>query len=207
MLTIAVLAGGKSVRMGKDKAVISFRGEMLIRRILEILANVAEEIFIVGPSNKKYHSNDIKIKPDLIPNRGPMGGLYTGLAEASHPAVGVVACDMPFVNAQLLAHQRDILFSENVDVVVPASARGLEPLHAVYRRETCLPAVKEAVDQSKERLISWYPKVKVRVLTQDEIKPFDPDGLIFLNINTPEELSRAENIEHDLLLPKTIRQD
>ncbi len=193
--------------MGKDKAVISFRGEMLLQRILEIVANVAEEILIVGPSNKKYHSPDIKIKPDLIPNRGPMGGLYTGLAEASHPAVGAVACDMPFVNAQLLAHQRNILFSENVDVVVPATPRGLEPLHAVYRRETCLPIVKEALDQGKERLISWYSEVKVRVLTRDEIKPFDPDGLIFLNINTPEELFRAENMEHDLLRPKTIRQD
>jgi molybdopterin-guanine dinucleotide biosynthesis protein A len=81
-----------------------------------------------------------------------------------------------------------------VDVVVPSSDKGLEPLHAVYRKETSLPAVKEALDSGERRLVSWFHNVKVRILTQKETIPYDPGGLMFLNINTPEEFSKAEKL-------------
>jgi molybdopterin-guanine dinucleotide biosynthesis protein A len=194
MLTIAILAGGKSQRMGQDKAIMPFRGEALVRNVLDKLAGLKGEVIVIAPRSQEYLGLGIRITPDLLPGRGPLGGLYTALFAASHPAVACVACDMPFVNADLLAYQRDLLISDDVDVVVPSTKRGVEPLHAIYRRETCLPAVREALGTGEQRLISWFPRVKVRILTQEESNAFDPRGLMFLNINTPEELARAEEL-------------
>jgi len=203
MLTLAILAGGKSQRMGQDKAMMPFQGEALSRRVLDRLAGLAAEVFIIAPESQATLSLNIRVIPDLLPGRGSLGGLYTALFAASHPAVAVVACDMPFVNADLLAHQRDILFSDNLDVVVPSSGKGLEPLHAVYRRETCLPVVREALEAGEQRLISWFPRVRVRILTPEETKPFDQRGLIFLNINTPDELTQAEKLAGENNPPPT----
>ncbi len=194
MLTLAILAGGRSQRMGQDKAMMPFRGDALVRRVLDRLTGLAAEVIIIAPESQEALSLNIRVAPDLLPDRGPLGGLYTALFTASHPAVAAVACDMPFVNADLLAHQRDLLFSDNVDVVVPSSEKGLEPLHAIYRRETCLPVVREALEAGEQRLISWFPRVRVRILTPEEMKPFDRRGLMFLNINTPDELAQAERL-------------
>lgn len=203
MLTLAILAGGKSQRMGQDKAIMPFRGEVLVRRVLDRLAGLAEEVIIIAPRVQEYLSLSMRVVPDQLPGRGPLGGLYTALFTASHPAVAVVACDMPFVNADLLAHQRNLLFSNNLDVVVPSSKRGLEPLHAIYRRETCLPAVREALDAGEQRLISWFSCVKVRILPSEVIFPFDPHGLTFLNVNTPDELAQAEELDGENNPPTT----
>lgn len=180
--------------MGQDKGIMPFRGEALVRRVLDRLARLAAEVIVIAPVSQEYLSLGIRIVPDWLPGRGPLGGLYTALFAASHQAVAAVACDMPFVSADLLAHLLDLLFSDNMDVVVPSSERGLEPLHAIYRRETCLPAVREALDSGEQRLISWFPRVKVRILTPEETNPFDPHGLMFLNVNTPDELAQAEKL-------------
>jgi molybdopterin-guanine dinucleotide biosynthesis protein A len=192
LTTLIILAGGRSQRMGQDKAFIRFLGETLIRRILDRLAGFANEVIVIAPRNQEHLPRDIKLTPDLIPGRGPLGGLYTALSAASHQTIAVVACDMPFVNAKLLVYQRDILLSQDMDVVVPSSEKGLEPLHALYRRDTCLPPVRSTLEAGKGQLISWFPSVKVHILTPDESKSFDPLGLTFLNVNTPEELTSAE---------------
>jgi molybdopterin-guanine dinucleotide biosynthesis protein A len=118
--------------------------------------------------------------------------------------VAVVACDMPFASATLLRAASRILVEEDVDVVIPGAApraeragksvEGYEPLHAVYRRETCLPAIEAAIDADQWKVIAWFPQVKVRVLTPKEIKEYDPAGLAFWNVNTPEEFSKAETL-------------
>jgi molybdopterin-guanine dinucleotide biosynthesis protein A len=202
MLTLAILAGGKSHRMGQDKAIMPFNGDVLICRVLDRLGGLASEVIVIAPEFQEYLSLGIRITPDLYPGCGPLGGLYTALFSASRLAVAVVACDMPFVNSDLFTYQQDILFSDNVDVVVPSSQRGLEPLHAIYQRESCLPAVREALDAGEKRLISWFPRVRVRILASEETSPFDPLGLMFLNVNTPEELAQAEKIAlENTLLP------
>jgi molybdopterin-guanine dinucleotide biosynthesis protein A len=203
MLTIAILAGGKSQRMGQDKAIMAFRGEALVRRVMNKLAGLAGEMIVIAPRSQEYLELGIRITPDLLPGRGPLGGLYTALFAASHPAVACVACDMPFVNADLLAHQHQLLLSNNLDVVVPSSERGIEPLHAIYRRETCLLAVREALQAGEKRLISWFPRVKVHILTPEDTNHFDQRGLMFMNVNTPEELVRAEKIAIEINPPKT----
>ena len=193
-LTLAILAGGKSQRMGTDKAIVLFRGESLIRRVINRLASLAAEVIVIAPGSENYLVEGISIIPDLLPGHGSLGGLYTALSAASHPFVAAVGCDMPFVSADLITHQRDILVSEKADIVVPSSEKGLEPLHAVYRKDTCLPVVKNALDIGEQRMISWFPRVRLRVLTLKEIYPFDPGGLIFINVNTPGELARAEKL-------------
>ena len=116
------------------------------------------------------------------------------IASAKNPFVGVVACDMPFASATLLEAAGRLLIEEEVDVVIPRSEEGYEPLHAVYRRATCLPAIESAIEADQWRVIAWFPQVKVRILTADEVKRYDLLGLAFWNVNTPDEFVEAERI-------------
>jgi molybdopterin-guanine dinucleotide biosynthesis protein A len=106
--------------------------------------------------------------------------------------VAVVACDMPFASAALVSASMDILQREGVDVVIARTPEGYEPMHAVYRRRTCLPAIQGAIEADQWRVISWFPQVKVRTLTDEELGRYDPEGTAFLNLNTPEEFAEAE---------------
>ena len=192
MLSIAIQAGGESRRMGQDKALIPFLGRPLIQRVIARLTPIADEILVTTNRPDDYHFLNLSLFPDLKPGRGALGGLYTALSSATCETVAVVACDMPFASASLLEAASRLLTQEEADVVIPDSGDGLEPLHAVYRRETCLPAIESAIDADKWRLISWFPHVKVRILQPDEIKIYDPSGLAFWNLNTPEEFAEAE---------------
>jgi molybdopterin-guanine dinucleotide biosynthesis protein A len=129
-----------------------------------------------------------------MPGTGALGGLYTALSSARHPSVGVVACDMPFANPNMLKYQYNLLLALGVDIVIPRGPDGLEPFHAVYRRQVCLPYVRAALQVGKRRVDSWFEKVKVRYLDENEIKRIDPDGLTFFNVNTPEDLLTAEKM-------------
>ena len=139
-----------------------------------------------------YSFLNLRLISDLKPDRGAFGGLYTAIASATHPTVAVVACDMPFASAKLIEGMSRLIVQHEADVVITKSEHGYEPLHAVYRRETCLPAIESAIDADKWKVIAWFPQVKVHVLTAEEINPSDPDGLAFWNVNTPEEFAEAE---------------
>jgi molybdopterin-guanine dinucleotide biosynthesis protein A len=171
---------------------------------VERLAPIADEVIVTTNRPDDYRFLDLRLVSDLKPGRGALGGLYTAIAASSRSMVAVVACDMPFASATLLRAASRILVEEDVDVVIPGAApraeqagksvEGYEPLHAVYRRETCLPAIEAAIDADQWKVIAWFPQVKVRVLTPDEIKEYDPSGLAFWNVNTPEEFSKAESL-------------
>jgi molybdopterin-guanine dinucleotide biosynthesis protein A len=139
-----------------------------------------------------YRFLGLPLFPDLKPGRGALGGLYTALSSATCEAVAVVACDMPFASLALIETANRLLVQEVADVVIPNSGGGLEPMHAVYRRETCIPAIEAAIQADWWKLISWFPQVKVRILQPDEVKLHDPSGLAFWNLNTPEEFAEAE---------------
>jgi molybdenum cofactor guanylyltransferase len=194
MLTVAVQAGGESRRMGRDKALISFLGQPLIQRIVTRLSPMADEMIITTNHPDTLGFLGLPLFSDDLPAHGALGGLYTALINARHPFVAVAACDMPFASPALFALQADILRAEPVDIVIPLITGGYEPLHAVYRRETCLPAVKWALDNDQWKLISWFSRVKVRTLSSDECQLYDPLGLAFMNVNTPQELAEAEEI-------------
>lgn len=194
MLTVCIQAGGQSSRMGEDKALKSFLGRPLIQRVIDRMSSIADELIVTTNRPDDYRFLDIRLVPDLKPDRGALGGLYTAIASASNPLVAVVACDMPFASAELLEAAARLTVQEEADVVVPRSGEGYEPIHAVYRRATCLPAIETALNADMWKVIAWFPQVKVRVLTSDEIKRYDPAGLAFWNVNTPEEFLEAEKI-------------
>lgn len=194
MLTISIQAGGQSSRMGEDKALKTFLGRPLIERVIERLMPIADEVILTTNRPESYAFLTHRLFTDLKPGRGALGGLYTAIASAKHPIVAVVACDMPFASATLIEMASRLLVEEEADVVIAKSEEGYEPLHAVYRRETCLPAIESAIDADQWKVIAWFPKVKVRVLTPAEIKQSDPSGLAFWNVNTPEEFAKAEEI-------------
>ena|SRR5215211_340127 len=194
MLTVCIQAGGQSSRMGEDKALKTFLGRPLIERVIDRLSSVADEVIVTTNHPEDYAFLNLPLFSDLKPGRGALGGLYTAIASAKNSLVAVVACDMPFASAILLEAESSLLLEEDADVVIPKSENGYEPLHAVYRRETCLPAIESAIEADQWKVIAWFPQVKVRVLTSDEIRRYDLLGLAFWNVNTPEEFSKAEEI-------------
>jgi len=194
MLTIALQAGGESRRMGQDKARLPFLGQPLIQRVVARVASIADEVLVTTNRPADYAFLGLPLYPDLRPGRGALGGLYTALSFASQPMVGVVACDMPFASARLLAFQLELLEAESADVVIPIVEGVYQPFHAVYRRETCLPQIEQALDADQWKLIAWFPQVKVRTVSVAECQPYDPSGLAFSNVNTLEELAAAEEL-------------
>jgi molybdopterin-guanine dinucleotide biosynthesis protein A len=188
MLTVAVQAGGQSSRMGEDKALKLFLGRPLIQRVIERLSPIADEMIVTTNRAAEYgFLKDVRLIADLKPGRGALGGLYTAVASASHPFVAVVACDMPFASANFFESASRLMVEKDADVIIVKTEQGYEPLHALYRRETCLPAIEAAIDADQWKVTSWFSQVKVY-----EVKDFDP--VCFWNLNTPEEFAKAESI-------------
>ncbi len=184
--------------MGQDKALMLFRGQPLIARLVDRLRAGAAgnppgyAIAVVSNRPDDYRFLGVPLYADLLPGAGPLGGLLTALEACTSPLIAVVACDMPFLRPSLLLAQQALLLIAGADVVIPRLPDGLEPLHAVYRGSTCLPAVRAALEAGERRMIAWFPAVKVREMTMSEILPIDPGGLSFINVNSPEEFARAE---------------
>jgi molybdopterin-guanine dinucleotide biosynthesis protein A len=192
MLTVVIQAGGMSSRMGEDKALKLFLGRPLIQRIVERMSPIADEIIVTTNRPNEYEFLKLRLVPDLKPGRGALGGLYTAIASAAHPLVAVIACDMPFASQIFFEGARRLMVNEEADVVIAKTNEGYEPFHALYRRETCLPAIEAAINADQWKVIAWFPQVKVRTLSPDEVRSFDPSGLCFWNLNTPEEFLEAE---------------
>jgi molybdopterin-guanine dinucleotide biosynthesis protein A len=194
MLTVVIQAGGMSARMGEDKALKPFLGRPLIQRVIDRLAPIADELIVTTNRPAEYEFLGLRLVPDLKPGRGALGGLYTAIASAASPLVAVVACDMPFASPMLFEGALKLMVDEEADVVIAKTDEGYEPLHALYRRETCLPAIESSISADQWKVISWFPQVKVRTLTTDEVRSFDPSGVCFWNLNTPEEFVEAEKL-------------
>jgi molybdopterin-guanine dinucleotide biosynthesis protein A len=194
MLSLAILAGGRSERMGQDKALMPFLDHPLIERIIARLHPLADEIMLLANRPELYAYLGLPVHPDLAPGHGPLGGVHTALSLAAHPLVAILACDLPFASLALFEHERDLLVSTGADVVIPSTLTGLEPLHAVYRRDTCLPVIQKGMAAGENKVIAWLPRVKTHILAPDAIALFDPHQRVFWNLNTPEEFRQAEAI-------------
>lgn len=195
MLTLAIQAGGESRRMGSDKALLPFLGQPLILRLLSRLAWIADEVLVTSNQPEQYRFLGLTPIPDLLPGLGALGGLFTALSAATHPYLAVVACDMPFASPEIFLAELALLRETGADAVIPRSEAGTEPFHAVYRCETCLPHVREAINSGKRRADAWFNKVNLRYMDGEEIHPYDPERLAFFNINTPEDLRESERIQ------------
>ena len=193
MLSIAIQAGGESRRMGQNKALMPFAGQALIAYGAARLAGlVGDELFVTANRPELFGFLGLPVYPDVIPSRGALGGLLTALRRARYSAVAAVACDMPFASPALLRYQYCLLREKNADVVLPLTALGPEPLHAVYRRAACLPVVAAAIAAGEWKLSGWFGRVKVHTIDAREWESYDPDGVVFTNLNMPDEFLKAE---------------
>lgn len=193
--TLAIVAGGKSTRMGRDKSFVPLNGRPLIEHVLERTRDLGqtETILIVNQLTLYAHLG-LPMFADLLPDRGSLGGIYTAIHHSGTPYTLCVACDMPFLNAELLRYQ--IALASDYDVVVPRVDRYPEGLHAVYS-QACLPAIRSQLAADRLKVIGFYQDVRVRYLDEQEWQRFDPEGLSFRNINTPGELDAASTIVPD----------
>jgi molybdopterin-guanine dinucleotide biosynthesis protein A len=184
-----LLAGGRSRRFGRNKALEVFQGERLIDRQVRQLRSLFSMVLVVTDRPERYLDLDVTIVQDIIPGQGPLGGIYTGLLFAQGANAFVTACDMPFVQPALVG--RMVQLAGDYDVVVPQRGARLEPLHAVYSFR-CLSHIKNMLERRMLQIVGFFPAVKVYRLGQDELDELDPSGLSFFNINTPDDLIRAE---------------
>ena len=175
-LTVVIQAGGESRRMGRSKATVPFAGRPLICRMVERLASVADELVITTnePENLEflhdaYPELGIRLVRDVLDYRGALPGLYTALEAATNPYVGVIACDMIFASSSLLIAEAEAMTATGADVVVPVNKHGFEPFHAVYRRDTCLPIIRDGVKEGALRAQSFLDRVHVHEFPQDKV--------------------------------------
>jgi len=190
-ITGIILAGGKNLRMGKNKAFIEVNGQRIIDRTKNLLAELFDEVLLVTNSPLDYLDLNLRMVADLCPGKGALGGIYTGLFHASYSHAFVAACDMPFLNKALIARLATLSLSPGYDIVIPKTEDGLQPLHAVYSQK-CLPFVENLLRENNLKIIDFFPRVKKREVSTEEIRPLDPQLVSFLNINTPEDLARVE---------------
>ena len=175
------------MRMGTNKAFLDINGERLIDRTVKIFKDIFHELILVTNSPLDYLKQDCVIVTDILKNKGALGGIYTGLFFASHDRAFVCACDMPFLNKAFIKYM--IERCGDNDIVVPRSPDGLQPLHAIYSRR-CLPAIKRIIDRDQLKITGFYKGLKTLEIPWDVIKSYDPEGKMFFNVNTPEELEQ-----------------
>lgn len=187
----AVLAGGASSRMGRDKAALLIGGEPLLRRAVGRLRLALAEVIVVGSPALAPLVPDMRVVADEWPGRGPLGALATALRATDAPWVLLVACDMPFTQPALIREiARRALTTPAVDVVALRGPRAVEPLHAAYSC-ACLPLALERLAGADVSLRGLLAAVQVAEISPEEARLLDPDGLSAFNANTPEEWQRA----------------
>lgn len=183
-----ILAGGRSVRMGQNKAFLEIDGKRIIDRTASLFNSLFKELILVTNTPEEYAYLGIKTVSDIFPGKGSLGGIYTGLFHSPNEYSFIASCDMPFLRMDLI----EFLLShkEDNDVVVPRPRDGDEPLHAVYSKR-CLKPIEAMIRKGDLRIIGFYPEVKVRGVSEEELMPYISNPSPFLNINTPEEYAAA----------------
>lgn len=196
-LTVAILAGGKSSRMGTDKSFVRVLGRPLIEDVLAQVEGIGAETIILTNRPDDYGTLGLPLFADVLPDKGALGGIYTALHSSSQPYTLCIACDMPFVVRPLLDYLISLIRDANADAIVPRLNGEAEPFRAIYS-QVCLGPIRAALDAGKMRVISFFPDVRVRFVDEPEIDRFDPQHLSFFNVNTPEDLEQARRLKANL---------
>lgn len=186
----AILAGGRATRFhGRDKSALTIGAGRFLDRQIAALTPVADPVLIVTSQPTRYRSLGVRVVADAIEGAGALGGVYTALAASPAPRVIVVACDMPFLTTAFLTHLARA--GHDVDIAIPRTGAGYEPLCASYAR-TCLEPIRARLDRGRLKVVDLIRAgLRVRELDPAELAPFDPDGTLFLNVNTPDDYHAA----------------
>ncbi len=191
-VTGIILAGGGSRRLGRDKASEPVDGRPLLQWVAERLEQAAAEIVVVKAAGQRLPSiatrTPLKVTEDILPGRGPLAGIHSGLQSASHELSIAVGCDMPLLCVPLLRRLCEL--AEGYDVVMPTRGGQPQPLHAVYRR-SCVAAMEKELRAGRHRVISFLGAIRVRYVGEEEWASYDGEGLSFFNVNTEEDLRQA----------------
>ena len=191
-VTGVIQAGGKSTRMGgRPKALMELGGRRIIDRVADVVRGVTDDLLIVTNTPELYASLALPMVPDVFPDHGSLGGIYSGLRAAPGAAAFTVACDMPFLTPEVarLVIDRAAL----ADVVLPTLGGRLETLHACYAK-SCLGPMESKLRQGQLRIAGFFDEVRVLAIPEDEVAHFCDPEIIFMNVNTPEELARAREV-------------
>jgi molybdopterin-guanine dinucleotide biosynthesis protein A len=189
MQTAAILAGGRARRLGGlDKSRLLIGGRSILQRHIELLQGLVDRVVVVADEPGRFADVGVPVLADTRPGCGSLGGIYTAVAGAESPVL-VLACDMPFVTAPFLARVLEVGWE--ADIAIPRASDGYHPLCACYG-PACAAPIRRRMDAGTLKVMDLLSDVRVRELGPDELAPFDPDGLLLLNINTPDDLARAE---------------
>lgn len=196
----AILAGGQSRRYGAPKALVTIGGTPIVERVRAALSYVCPDIILIANDQELYAGLGLPMRSDVRPGYGVLGGILTALLwarEEGRPGALAVACDMPFLSPGLL--RRLLELADGADVVAPESEgkRGVEPLCAWYG-VGCIPAIEAELDRGDRHIVGFFDDVRVRRLPLEEVRAFGDPDVLFLNVNTPEERDRAEQIAAEM---------
>lgn len=191
--SLAIIAGGQSRRMGRDKAFVELGGKPLIEHVIGRSADLGQaETILITNKPAQYARLGLPMRRDILPNKGSLGGIFTALMNAKSPNVLVLACDMPFVNSSLLRYMIEQM-DEAIDIVAPTVDGYPQGLHAIYKK-TCIESIARQLAADRLKIIRFYGQMRVRYLDETDYAGFDPQGRAFANINTAEELANAEHL-------------
>ncbi len=190
-LSGVILAGGKSQRMGRDKSHLILSGETLVARAVRTLETLSDDVIVVTNAPESFSGLAARLVGDVIVGGGALSGVHAGLAAARHEFAMVVGCDMPFLNLALLQYM--VALAPGHQAVVPHWQGEFEPLHAIYSRQ-CVAIIEAILRRGGRRIVELYTSIRVRYLEPEEISRFDPPGLSFFNINSPEDWERAQKL-------------
>lgn len=197
-----ILAGGLSRRMGQDKRRLRLWGESgptLLEHTVGVVARLCADVVVVLNDPEAWAGLPARLVPDIYADGGALGGIYAGLLAARHTCALAVACDMPFLNPDLIAAM--LARPRDYDALIPRSpspgaarnALDVEPLHAMYAK-TCLDPMRDTLESGRRQIAAFFPRVRVAYVEPEEIRRYDPDGRSFLNVNTPEQMAEVARL-------------
>jgi molybdenum cofactor guanylyltransferase len=192
-VTGILLAGGKSRRMGEDKRHLIVGEQTLLERGLAVLRSIFPKVLVVIAQDSDPLGVDAKVVRDLVPDCGSLGGLYTGLMQATTPSIFVVACDMPFLDQTVIAQFTSR--RTDADIVMAKLADQVHPMHALYGKR-CLPVVEQMIQarQLKIQEMASQSSLRVQYVTEADLLTIDPSGRSFYNVNTLADLEAARSL-------------
>jgi molybdopterin-guanine dinucleotide biosynthesis protein A len=188
-----LLAGGKSSRLGTDKAKVKLDGaSMMIQSITEKLSAISDDL-VISTNGRCYEDIKVPVRwaVDVTPGAGSLMGLYSGLLAVKHDYAIAVACDMPFINIELLKYM--ISMPRDYDALLPKVGERSEQLHSIYSKK-CLPAIEKNLQAGRLKITGLLDDVKVKYVTEEVINRYDPEHHSFFNVNTLDQLTEAKNI-------------
>ena len=192
-ITGVIQAGGRSTRMGGEpKALMEIGGRRIVERVVAAIAPIVDDVLVVTNTPERYAFLGLPMVGDVFPDHGSLGGLYTGLHAAPGDVALTVACDMPFLRADVLTLVASRAHA--ADVVIPRVGDQLETMHAAYAK-ACLPHMEARLRAGRLKIVGFFDAVRVEEIAESTVRALADPGVVFMNVNTPDELARARDVD------------